>query len=180
MAFKSIDDVLRPDPRFETLVTIENGIMRRATLDDHHRSVANIAVSTSAPAEVSEAFDRARNTYLYAYFSYELLVVSETQAFGSFELALKYRLRGHEGPARGTLRNLIDQARKARLLPALPRANGPVAKPFDRFEALIELRNALSHGTSHVHTPAMAQDVLEACAEAINLLYAHSDVTDAR
>ncbi len=56
MAFKSIVSVLEPDPRFDDLVLVENGTVRRMTLADHHRSVAGIGLSGTAPAESGGGF----------------------------------------------------------------------------------------------------------------------------
>jgi hypothetical protein len=161
MAFKAVENILQPDPRFADLCVVENGTVRRMTLADHHGALADISLSGTAPADVAAAFDRARNTIIYAFFDYDLFVVGEVQAFGAFELALKHRLNGHGGAARGTLRNLVDKARKAGALP--PLEPGPTAV-LDPIEALIALRNVLSHGTSDIHSPGMALEVVAACA----------------
>jgi hypothetical protein len=42
---------------------------------------------------------------------------------------------------------------------------------MDPIEAIIHLRNALAHGTSDIHSPGMAMDVLEACAREIDRLF---------
>jgi hypothetical protein len=131
------------------------------TLADHHATLADISLSGTAPADVAAAFDRARNTILYAFFDYDLFVVGEVQSFGAFELSLKHRLNGHGGTSRRTLRNLVDRARKAGILPAL--VPGPTAVS-DPIEALIALRNGLSHGTSDIHSPGMTLEVVAACA----------------
>ncbi len=168
MPFKSLDDILKPDPRFADLCVVQGGIARRMTLADHHGAIANINISDAVPDEVSAAFDRARNTIIYAFFDYDLFVVGEVQAFGAFELTLKHRLHGHGAAARGTLRNLVDRARKGGVLPPLtPGANALT----DPIEALIALRNGLSHGTSDIHSPGMALEVVEACAFWITHLY---------
>jgi hypothetical protein len=105
---------------------------------------------------------------IYAFFDYDLFVVGEVQAFGAFELALKHRLNGHGGAARGTLRNLVDRARKIGVLPPLACGTNASSDPI---EALIALRNGLSHGTSDIHSPAMALEVMGACASWINHVY---------
>lgn len=115
VVFKSVESILQPDPRFADLYVIENGVARGMTLADHHRALANVCLTGKAPAEVATAFDRARNTIIYAFFDYDLFVVGEVQAFGAFELALKHRLNGDGGAARGTLRNLVDRARRGKL-----------------------------------------------------------------
>lgn len=165
MAFKSVDSILQPDPRFADLCIVENGLIRPIALADHHLALAGITLTDLAPDEVQVAFDRARNTIIYAFFDYDLFVVGEIQAFGAFELALKHRLNSHGGASRGTLRNLVDRARKAGILP-LPARNANT--PIDPIEALILLRNELSHGTSDIHSPGMALQLVETCAFWIN------------
>ena len=168
MPFKSLDDILKPDPRFADLCVVQGGIARQMTLADHHGAIADISLSDAVPGEVGAAFDRARNTVIYAFFDYDLFVVGEVQAFGAFELALKHRLNGHGGAARGTLRNLVDRARKAGILPALVPGPTIVSDPI---EALIALRNGLSHGTSDIHSPGKALEVVAACASWIDHIF---------
>lgn len=74
---------------------------------------------------------------------------------------------GHGGVSRGTLRNLVDRARKSGFLPALTSGTNAIPDPI---EALIALRNGLSHGTSDIHPPGMALEVVEACARGGSLL----------
>ena len=64
MAFKSLETVLQPDPRFVGLCVVENGIARQMTLADHHAGLADIQLNLAVPVEVSTAFDRARNTII--------------------------------------------------------------------------------------------------------------------
>jgi hypothetical protein len=90
------------------------------------------------------------------------------QAFGAFELALKYRLNGHGGTTRGTLRSLVDRARKAVILPPQNPFGPAVADPI---EALIVLRNGLSHGSSEIHSPGMAFEVVATCAHWIDQVF---------
>ncbi|HET6182404.1 MAG TPA: hypothetical protein VFA03_02265 [Acetobacteraceae bacterium] len=168
MPFKPFDDILTPDPRFADRCVVEGGTARRMTLADRHRTIAGINLSDAVPKEVDAAFDRVRNTVIYAFFDYDLFVVGEVQAFGAFELALKHRLNGHGGTARGTLCSLVDRARKGGHLPTLTSGANPLSDPI---ETLIALRNGLSHGTSDVHSPGMALEVVGACAFWISHLY---------
>jgi hypothetical protein len=168
MPLKSLDDILQPDPRFADLCVVADGVARRMTLADHHGAIANINLNETAPDDVRAAFDRARNTIIYAFFDYDLFVVGEVQAFGAFELALKHKLNGHGGAARGTLRNLVDRARKTGVLPALVPGPTVISDPI---EALIALRNGLSHGTSDIHSPGMAFEVVIACASWIDHVF---------
>src|SRR3546814_19147497 len=82
---KSVDQVLKPDP----LVASTCGRDGRAplTVEEHHYAVAQITLSNSVPAVAGEAFDRARNAFLYAWFSYDLGALAEEQAIFSVELA---------------------------------------------------------------------------------------------
>jgi hypothetical protein len=104
---------------------------------------------------------------IYTFFEYELWVVGELQAFGALELALKPRLATIGVPTSGTMRTRIDRARKHGLMPPAK----PGGSPWDSGEALIQMRNELSHGSFDVHTPAMALTVLRSCADQISSLY---------
>lgn len=168
MPFKTIENILQPDPRFADLCVVDNGMARRITLTDHHGELAHLSLGGSAPDDVTAAFDRARNTMIYAFFDYDLFVVGEVQALGAFELALKHRLNGHGAAAGGTLRNLVDRARKSGVLPAHRPGSTMVSDPI---EALIALRNGLSHGTAEIHAPGMALKVVGACASWIDHLF---------
>lgn len=161
MTFKAVDEILQPDARFRDLWVTSGSALRKMTLEDHHSALARISLAADVHADVMTAFDRARNTMLYAFFDYALFVVGELQLFGAMELALKHRLNGRGGGSRETLRNLVDRARKVGILPK------PDAKPTplsDPTEALIAMRNDLAHGTSQIHSPAMALELCSACA----------------
>jgi hypothetical protein len=43
--------------------------MSPLTAEEHHEAVAAIALSPHVPEEVMGAFDRARNAFVYAWFS---------------------------------------------------------------------------------------------------------------
>jgi hypothetical protein len=165
MAYKTADQILQPDSRFDNLCVVEPSGVRFMNLADHHRMIGDVALTGAAPDEVRDAYDRARNTMLYAFFDYDLLVVGEIQAFGAFELALKHRINGHGLDAKGSLRTLVDRARKQGIFPKIADPSQPFA---DRVEAMIALRNGLAHGTSQIHPPGMALQVLEACAWGID------------
>ena len=168
MAIKSLENILQPDPRFAALYVSDNGVFRRMTLADHYETIAKIRLTSTVPDDVVTAFDRSLNTTIYAFFDYSLFVVGEMLALGAFELALKHRLNGPGRASRGTLRNLVDRARKAGILPKIIPHSISVSDPI---EALVELRNGLSHGTSDIHLPAMALDVIDACGSWTNYLF---------
>ncbi|WP_085044117.1 hypothetical protein [Ensifer aridi] len=170
MSLKPFEAALAPDPRFADLCVVEEGVARRMTFRDHHAEIVDVGLKGAAPAEVKKAFDRARSVMIYAFFDYDLFVVGEVQALGAFELALKFHLNGHGRAARGTLRNLVDRARKAACYPHC----GSVTPTADPIEALVALRNGLSHGSADIHVPGMALKILAACADWIDFLFPKS------
>jgi hypothetical protein len=79
MAFKSVDSILQPDPRFADLRIVENGVIHPIALTDHHSALAGIGLTDLVPDAVQAAFDRARKTIIYAFFDYDLFVVGEVK-----------------------------------------------------------------------------------------------------
>lgn len=163
MTFKPASRIIEPDPRYRDMRVVESGSARRLTLEDHHAAIASIVLVGEAPQEIRVVFDRARSVLLYAWFDYELLVVAEGQAFAAFELALRRRL-GAGNDRR--LWCLIKDARKLGVFPFTSKA-----AEIDPIDALRLMRNAFAHGTTDVHSPAMALDVLRACASAVDLVF---------
>ena len=168
MPFKNLEDVLKIDPRFVGICTMRDGLPVQMELADLHAWIAEVQLGSSALVDVQTAFDRVRSMLLYAYFDYDLLVPAEIQAFGAVEPALKHRLNGHGQPSKETLRNVVDRAPKAGILSPLSSKDRPLSDPI---EAMIALRNGLSHGTADLHLPAMAVNVIEACAGVIGTIY---------
>lgn len=169
MKIKAFSTILEPDPRFVDMqmVDAETGVLRQMAFEDHYNAVIDIKLTGPVPVDVQSSFDRARSAMVYAFFDYELLVVGEVQAFGSFELALKHRLDGHGGLSSGTLRNLVERARKNCVLPKVSDIGASSGDPID---ALIHMRNGLSHGTCEIHSPSMALSVLQACGAWIDYI----------
>lgn len=172
MAYKSSNEILQPDSRFDNLCVADGEGWRFMTISDHHAMIGDVNLDGAPPDEVRDAYDRARNTMLYAFFDYDLLVIGEVQAFGAFELALKHRINGHGMAAKGTLRNLVDRARKQGVFPKL---DPSVPITVDRVEAMILMRNGLAHGNSEIHSPGMALQVLELCAWGIDTVFPRVD-----
>ena len=109
--FKLEEEILVPDRRFAALYGVNASGVSPITIADHYRHVDRVSINPVAPLEVRTSFDRARNVSLYAWFCYELLVVSELQAFGALELALKLRLLGPSQKI-SNLGSLLRLARK--------------------------------------------------------------------
>jgi hypothetical protein len=162
--FKLKDEILVPDRRFAVLHNASGSGLSSMTIEDHHHRVGAISIDLAAPLDVRVLFDRARNVFLYAWYCYELLVVSEMQAFGALELALKLRLLGSSEAISG-LSSLLQQARQDGLLPS--NVDG-----VDELDALLAMRNALAHGAMEFHTPDMSLATLSVCADVVNRLYA--------
>lgn len=98
MAFRRFDEILRPDPRFETLarLDLETGDARQLQLQDHYETIAEIELIGSPPEAVRMQFDKARNAFLYAWFDYELLNVAQGFAYAAVEFALRVKLAGRD------------------------------------------------------------------------------------
>lgn len=160
-------EIFTPDPRSIGFAVVTDQTVRKISIADHHREIDAIYPVGNIPTEVATVFDRARNTMLFAFFEYELWVVGELQAFGAFELAIKFRLDSVGILSSRTLRKHIDRARKHGIIPQM--SSGP--GKLDAYEALILMRNELSHGSFDIHTPAMALSILRACSDQISYLY---------
>jgi len=109
--FKLEEEILVPDRRFALLHDVNTSEACPTAIADHYRLVDRVLINQAVPIEVRTSFDRARNVFLYAWFCYELLVVSEIQAFGALELALKHRLLGPTQKI-SSLGSLLRLARK--------------------------------------------------------------------
>lgn len=170
MMFRPLVEALSPDPRFASMVVANSTQgLRPFTFDDHYAVVDVIHVPQTVPSNVRDAFDRSRSCFLYAWFAYDLMVVAETQAVASLELALKQRL-GPTLPGEKRLRGLGGRLSAAvdRGLITSPKATagGP-----DQHFIITGIRHALAHGSDDIHSPAMALDVIRLCVQLIAELY---------
>ncbi len=93
--FKLKDKIFVPDRRFAVLQNASGVGLNPITIEDHHHRVGIIAIDVSVPLDVRVMFDRARNVFLYAWYCYDLLVVSEMQAFGAVEWRSNSGCSGH-------------------------------------------------------------------------------------
>ena len=157
--FKSVDQVLKPDP----LVASTCGRDGRSplTVEEHHHAVAQITLSDRVPEAARDTFDRARNAFLYAWFSYDLGALAEAQAIFSIELALRERL-GCRAHPKDTISNLLEKAVKDNLV-----IDNPPGM-LSRASTFRAMRNEWAHGSTHIHSPAMTLSLLESCASLIN------------
>ncbi|MFG1364055.1 hypothetical protein [Xanthobacter versatilis] len=63
MAYKSADEILKPDSLFDNLCGVEPEGVRFMQLADHHGMIGNVQLTRSAPAEARDAY-RTRITAL--------------------------------------------------------------------------------------------------------------------
>jgi hypothetical protein len=87
------------------------------TLEQHHACIAQFELGNVVPADVRQHFDNARNTWLYAFFSYRLLQVALMQVHVAGEAAIKARAKLEGVKTDGKpLKALLDMAIERRWL----------------------------------------------------------------
>lgn len=93
------------------------GFIGNRSLEQHHVLIAQYALHDGVPAAVVQQYENARNTWLYAFFSYRLLQVALMQAHVAGEAAIKARAK-FEGvdTEKTTLKALLDMALARRWL----------------------------------------------------------------
>ncbi|MDE3109816.1 MAG: hypothetical protein KGL02_07740 [Acidobacteriota bacterium] len=180
MAFRTFDQILRPDSRFETLVRLdfETGNVRQLTLKDHYDIIAEIELTDSLPEAVRMQFDKARNAFLYAWFDYELLNVAQGFAYAATEFALRVKIAGSDTqlPRSPGLKRLFKQAimngwvtdEGFRRVSKREIQNGYTAQLPN---ILSYLRNEFTHGSHYILPPGSAISAIEISANIINQLF---------
>lgn len=113
--FRPVADILQPDPRHENNVYYNQatGQSRAVRVADWHTLIAK-----QVPERIRNEFDKARNAFLYSWFSYELATLAEHQSFATLEMALREKLteRDPAFSAPGGLRKLLNSAKERELL----------------------------------------------------------------
>lgn len=79
-SLKLLDEISVVDPRNEHI-----------ELSDWHAQLAEISLLESAPKEVKQLFENAKNVALYAYFAYRLHQPAELVGYSALEKALKIK-----------------------------------------------------------------------------------------
>lgn len=161
MPFKDFDDLLTPDSRFANVSAgAPTNWFRPMGFKDHYGMAAEISLTSATPDDVRNMFDRARHTYVFAWFDYELTVVADQYALATLEGAL----RGYFGETE-TLRPLLERAVEAGVVPKYLH-NGHETASY-----LARLRNHWAHGNNGFGTPGMSATTLAMCADVIRCLY---------
>jgi hypothetical protein len=158
---KPLDQILEPDSRYANVMTPDDhGGFRPMTLADHHDMVSGIRLSSTAPDEIRQMFDRSLHAALYAWFDYELTALAELQAYAT----LKAALRGYFQQEDSNLWNLTERAVSKTLFE-------PMLGNVELKVALTTLRNTAAHGSTNFGTPGMALTMIAYCARLIGRLY---------
>jgi hypothetical protein len=161
---KPKDQINRADERQRAFAHPET--LEPIAFDQHYADVESITLSTTTPFEVIEAFDRARNAWLYSRFVYELSSLAEMQAYATLEMALRIRLGIKGGKRTPGLSKLLEMAIEQGLI-IDPQAHLKGGIAF----TISKLRNIWQHGTDNLLTPSMALETIQLSAQLINQLF---------
>jgi len=174
---KTKENIFTPDPR---TVAFRNYLPNIQSYIDY---MNRAALSDRVTKEVRECFDRARNTFVYSYYQYDLSMPAQLYALSTFELALKVRLHPFLKSKRrigmGTLiqyakqrdllsfKNILDEPTKQRALSRLQ-----FWAPHRGYKTDFEgYRNHLAHGADALDLPGHAAENIIYCAYAIESLF---------
>ena len=135
-----------PDPWWEPVVTLDPDGIRRWNMDDHYAAINAYELQASVPEKVQQAFETARNLYLYSFFVHQFLMVSELHVGISVEFALREKANLQAIPVgeHWGMKRLIELAIKQRWI---------VDSGFERFRKQEEHRK---------HNEEMWPDMFEA------------------
>ena len=85
--FKRADELHTPDPYFSGAAGFVG-----SGLEQLHDDMSRMELPQGVPDSVRRCHDALRHTYIYSYYSYDLLPVAAAQTFPCLELALRERL----------------------------------------------------------------------------------------
>lgn len=88
---KPLSGVLSADPRSDNQSVLDILQPGEDALDEHHRAVAEISLTSSVPEDVNIQFETAKNLYLYAWFVYRFFPIAEHHALTCLEFGLRQR-----------------------------------------------------------------------------------------
>lgn len=130
------------------------------SIEQHHALIAQYSLHAGVPSAVAQHFENARNTWLYAFFSYRLLQVALMQVHVAGEAAIKDRARREginlKSKQADTLEKLLRIALERRWLLDANFSVVADAAPSDTAgkqdyarrlaDAFRHIRNSLAHG----------------------------------
>lgn len=130
------------------------------SLEQHHALISQYSLHKGVPEPVMQHYENARNTWLYAFFSYRLLQVALMQLHVAGEAAIKERAKREginlKSKQANTLEKLLDIAVERRWLLDANFSVVAEAVPLDGagdqdyaqrlVVAFRNIRNSLAHG----------------------------------
>lgn len=171
---KPFDKLLEPDERFRAFVRFSD--LQPVTFKDHYDSLGDAELRAAVPVNVRTAFDRARAAYAYAWFSYELTTLAQSQACAALELALRELLEArYPGKRFRHLNTCLEKIIADGDLADLRLKSGHRTYSKEDLAALkdllVHVRNDVAHGSEMLMTPEHTLHILEPCARIIDRIY---------
>lgn len=172
---KAIDSILKPDARSANFICDPaTGEIRPMQIGDLHSLLQPIELPPHVPCDIRNQFDIALDTFLYSWFSYELVTVAERQGYSALEMALREKLRRGKRTLIGkeTLMPMLQMALKDALLQPTDIELAPMGRvaKITLIDVLSMLRNELAHGGTTVF-PDGSLTMLRLCSELIQKLF---------
>ena len=167
---KAIADILRPDVRNQTLVSVEaDARVRPTTVEDGYANLTQLELSPKVPESVRKQFDVCRDLMLYAWYAYEFYAVAAHQALVCLEFAIRQKHPVTQTDKKGRvwhggLKAHLDRVKEL----------GYFAHDAQLEAALLHLphiRNDEAHGSETVLNFALAEGVLAQVRDVINAIY---------
>jgi hypothetical protein len=92
--FKSLDEVLNPDSRWNAIASVNRGTgeSRPMKLRDHYDRVNEFNLNAAVPERIRGQFNTAKNVLLYSWLVYPFFSVAEMHVLGVLDLALRTRM----------------------------------------------------------------------------------------
>jgi hypothetical protein len=152
---KNVNRLLERHPVYD-----EDGGFGGVTMEQLYADVSKYELPSGVPDGVQRSFDAARHTYIYSYFSYDLLTPAIGQLFACLELALRKRL-GHSWDGKSRMPGLFDMLNDATRQKLI----------LSNVSVLHKLRNVFQHGTEAIIDPNMFLNMLEKVTSLVRELY---------
>jgi len=166
--FKKLSDILQVDERHVLLSAINGEVF---DIEPLHQHLSEILLNDSAPEEIKDGFNIAKNMALYTYYFYALAPEVQLKTYSIIEYALKIK---YDRKTRKGLKFLLKKAvynswitdKGFRHIPN-PNKDNPCSKSL--IDTIPDLRNHLAHGHSDIYPQCIGH--IEKCADFVNQLY---------